>query len=649
MPGSDISEALLLQLNRSAEVPPALLNFLTKENHVFVGVRVTNDINQLFKDYNIEPKLKENKVRTEELGRWAKRRGIVVNAGCSLDHLSQTILGRAMDKAPAVRCSKWSSANLTPEQVKYAAGDVTTGLDIFIKMMNMPDLSQRLNHELASTPGTLVDLVPPHARGNCDKIQRGYGHDHDLMTRAAIGEIVEAEMKKAFNDGTDRRANLGDFGNVPFELIVPCTMLREHKETSSIRIYGGISTVEFHMTTRGTRTRPSRDRVQDLGEEADQELYDDTMISDLLDEVLGNENDQAVRDEPAEVSAQEEQPNEVLESDAREENLARVLEAIREAEVAWSRVQFEKGFALLYSPELGDVPIQVQDKFSCVIGDIFHAIDRAKIPVRHEFKKAFKVSMSRAFLEYEPAKLEKVKGKLMERGWTDEEISATMFYNPTFFNRRVERIALPPRQLYYRVQAVMVAFGKRVDSKTKQPLFNKEAWKKAKNLLDEILEGFYSDPPGFDFYTFELDKNGQVKKDSHGIVLLLSCRGTSHVESVHRQYNTMFRHMSGLEMGDALFRERRHRNNIDVARRRYLNIPKFGHYDTWLIDLLQKLIEQNTGRLLFPNWQNVTDFQDTEESFVTVPLHSQGLQNKLDETVAAMKAADSLQQDHVPS
>ncbi|KAG7347887.1 hypothetical protein IV203_016592 [Nitzschia inconspicua] len=102
----------------------------------------------------------------------------------------------------------------------------------------------------------------------------------------------------------------------------------------------------------------------------------------------------------------------------------------------------------------------------------------------------------------------------------------------------------------------------------------------------------------------------------------------------------MFRHMSGLEMGDALFRERRHRNNIDVARRRYLNVPEFGHYDTWLIDLLQKLIEQNTGRLLFPNWQNVTDFQDTEESFVTVPLHSQGLQNKLDETVAAMKAAD---------
>ncbi|KAG7371052.1 hypothetical protein IV203_019622 [Nitzschia inconspicua] len=207
--------------------------------------------------------------------------------------------------------------------------------------------------------------------------------------------------------------------------------------------------------------------------------------------------------------------------------------------------------------------------------------------------------MSRAFLEYEPAKLEKVKGKLMERGWTDEEISATMFYNPIFFNRRVERIALPPRQLYYRVRAVMVAFGKRVDSKIKQPLFNKEAWKKAKNLLDEILEGFYSDPPGFDFYTFELDKNGQVKKDSYGIALLFSCRGTSHVESVHRQYNTMFRHMSGLEMGDALFRERRHRNNIDVARRRYLNVPEFGHYDT-----------------------------------------CQGLQNKLDETVAAMKAAD---------
>jgi hypothetical protein len=30
-------------------------------------------------------------------------------------------------------------------------------------------------------------------------------------------------------------------------------------------------------------------------------------------------------------------------------------------------------------------------------------------------------------------------------------------------------------------------------------------------------------------------------------------------------------------------------------------MPEFGHYDTWLIDLFQKLDQQNTGKLLYPD------------------------------------------------
>jgi hypothetical protein len=99
----------------------------------------------------------------------------------------------------------------------------------------------------------------------------------------------------------------------------------------------------------------------------------------------------------------------------------------------------------------------------------------------------------------------------------------------------------------------------------------------------------------------------------------------------------MFCHQSGLEMGDALFCERRHRHNVDVARRKFLNMPDFGHYDTWLIDLLQILIEENSGKLLYPNWLNVSDYADTDESFVVVPLHNETLKTKLDEGVAYLK------------
>ena len=29
----------------------------------------------------------------------------------------------------------------------------------------------------------------------------------------------------------------------------------------------------------------------------------------------------------------------------------------------------------------------IVDRFCCVIGDVFHAMDRAKVPIRHEAKK----------------------------------------------------------------------------------------------------------------------------------------------------------------------------------------------------------------------------------------------------------------------
>lgn len=158
--------------------------------------------------------------------------------------------------------------------------------------------------------------------------------------------------------------------------------------------------------------------------------------------------------------------------------------------------------------------------------------------------------------------------------------------------------------------------------------------------MDEIKSGLYSDPPGFNFYTYELDKTGEVKKDKYGIGCLRCSRGTNYVESIHRQYNTTFRHKAGIEMGDALLAERRHRHNLDVAQRTYRDFPKVGHYDTWLVDTLQKVLEQNTGKSMFPGWHNVGDYEDTDESFITVPIHSEALQKRLELRVNQLHESD---------
>ena len=50
-----------------------------------------------------------------------------------------------------------------------------------------------------------------------------------------------------------------------------------------------------------------------------------------------------------------------------------------------------------------------------------------------------------------------------------------------------------------------------------------------------------------------------------------------------------------------------------------------GHYDTWLVDSIQVLVQQNHDVLLYPNWVNTCDYKNTAESFGTIALHNEDL------------------------
>ena len=82
-----------------------------------------------------------------------------------------------------------------------------------------------------------------------------------------------------------------------------------------------------------------------------------------------------------------------------------------------------------------------------------------------------------------------------------------------------------------------------------------------------------------------------------------------------------------------MLREWRHRYNHRISERRRLGFPKVGHYDTWLIDKLQLLIEQNHGIDIYPGWSNTCSFAPTSETFGTVRLHSE----ELDVAMAAIE------------
>jgi hypothetical protein len=156
-------------------------------------------------------------------------------------------------------------------------------------------------------------------------------------------------------------------------------------------------------------------------------------------------------------------------------------------------------------------------------------------------------------------------------------------------------------------------------SVSKKPLFNARAWRKANNVLKEILLGYYSDPPGFSFYTNRLDKQGEPMVDQFRLALLNCNRGTNDVEAIHKQLVALYgTWCTGVEMSDALLSDRRHRYNQKINERKRLGFPKFGRYDTWKIDALQLLVERNHDVLLYPEWSNASDYKETAESFGTV-------------------------------
>ena len=138
---------------------------------------------------------------------------------------------------------------------------------------------------------------------------------------------------------------------------------------------------------------------------------------------------------------------------------------------------------------------------------------------------------------------------------------------------------------------------------------------------------------------------GELLFDKHGMPLLNCSRGTSKTENVHKHLVATFGEWNvGTEMSCYLLQENRHRSNQHASEINRADYPVIGHYDTWLVDLLQILVEKNHGVLLYSNWSNASDYIDTDEQFDTIPIQSSEL-NRAVESIRVDLKKISLTQD----
>ena len=177
-----------------------------------------------------------------------------------------------------------------------------------------------------------------------------------------------------------------------------------------------------------------------------------------------------------------------------------------------------------------------------------------------------------------------------------------MYYNSSILKSCIDRRVPPPSKLYWWARAVFAMFGHQKDAKSGKSLFNTNAWTKVKNVLAEMLKGNALDPSGVFFYMQQLDNNGNVLKNKYGMELLTCNRGTNDTENYHKQIVIMHNAWTTrIHMSDCLLDNHDHCLNNNCFKRKHFNFPQVGHYDTWLIDLLQLLVQRNHGILLYPD------------------------------------------------
>ena len=105
-----------------------------------------------------------------------------------------------------------------------------------------------------------------------------------------------------------------------------------------------------------------------------------------------------------------------------------------------------------------------------VLGDIFHFMDRAKLPMHHEYKALFFRAMRAAVFIMMKSDVEDVKEVLSSKnGQTWEH---KMAFDFSYIAARLRRRVPPPDILHNRVKAVYDFFKDKVDSKTGVALFH---------------------------------------------------------------------------------------------------------------------------------------------------------------------------------
>lgn len=556
------------------------------------------------------------------------------------------------------------NGTLSKEGQIYCQLDVEAPLQLHGILNAFPDLTRRMANENA-TVGTRVDIMPacstatePIAQGVIKQRGGTLWATNKMKIRK---DRVLVEIKKVFNSkgtihypcddthidkcscgqsshGTiDRTCDfylLSQMGQPPFNLLEMKSRLRPFNEQIEYPkcIYEGQATESEEPSTvnnyiHGGRD-PSNDTESDSEDEdggedtAPQEDDEETAHALTLDpEVVQFLKSADVEDDESVVGVEGDEPELKELRTATSLEFNKILdEMIQQADALAEKENIEK-----QSEKEEDLPLDEISRMSLhktVLADIFHLMDRAKLPMHHEYKALFFRALRSAMFILNKDDVDQVKAVMEKKdGVTWEK---TMAFNWEYIALRVRRRAPPAHIMYHRMLVVFNFFKDKVDSESGKVLFNKDAKKKFVAVLELVKRGYASDPPNLAMYVEKTDDEGRKMVDKDGLTLYRSIRGTSNLESLHQYLTTSFGHTtSGPWYSDCLLTIIRHMYNWRMSIKNRPGFPKIRHYNGLLLDRINHLYEQIYGYTKHKNWSEFNENLPTESAYGIVPIQKE--------------------------
>jgi hypothetical protein len=270
-----------------------------------------------------------------------------------------------------------------------------------------------------------------------------------------------------------------------------------------------------------------------------------------------------------------------------------------------------EGLALIQKME-ANLSAWPKSIWSWVLMDIWHAMAHIKVAKEHGFHQPFAQALHDAILISDKEDKKWISSYLtsIRSSWDN-----VLQFQAQWLWKWCKWVIPPPEFLYPLIKEVYSVFGPLLDSTTKKPLFNAQAWKDTGNVLKAMQAGLLSDPPGIPlYYQVSIDKK-------HGDLPLYQCIwGMNHVEgggasfrpetsSYCRCFCSPYLHKGWWFCINAQSHCEWFWNCSEcaltcthkVGALNHCDIAYKGHFDVWLTNHLQRLLDET--------WHHIPDSQ----------------------------------------